>query len=38
MALSCATAQDVLKTIKDKNVQMIDLRFTDFRPAKRGGR
>src|SRR5215470_10524166 len=30
MALSCATAQDVLKTIKDKNVQMIDLRFTDL--------
>src|SRR5215470_6887900 len=30
MALSCATAQDVLKSIKDKNVQMIDLRFTDL--------
>jgi glutamine synthetase len=45
MALSCATAEDVLKTVKDQNVQMIDLRFTDlpgvwaafFRPAKRGG-
>src|SRR6516162_2784028 len=30
MALSCATAQDILKSIKDKNVQMIDLRFTDL--------
>jgi hypothetical protein len=28
MALSCATAEDVLKTIKDEKVQMIDLRFT----------
>src|SRR5260370_34535621 len=30
MALSCITAEDVLKTVKDKNVQMIDLRFTDL--------
>src|SRR5215471_18780536 len=30
MALNCATADDVLKAIKDKNVQMIDLRFTDL--------
>jgi glutamine synthetase len=30
MALSCATAEDVLKTVKDQNVQMIDLRFTDL--------
>src|SRR5215471_149622 len=30
MALNCATSQDVLKTIKDKNVEMIDLRFTDL--------
>jgi glutamine synthetase len=30
MALNCATPQDVLKTIKDKNVQMVDLRFTDL--------
>jgi glutamine synthetase len=30
MALSCATAEDVLKTIKDEKVQMIDLRFTDL--------
>src|SRR5437870_8447081 len=30
MALSCATAEDVLKTIKEKNVQMIDLRSTDL--------
>src|SRR5258708_17172189 len=30
MALSCATAEDVLKSIKDEKVQMIDLRFTDL--------
>jgi glutamine synthetase len=30
MALNCATAQDVLKTSKDKDVQMVDLRFTDL--------
>jgi glutamine synthetase len=30
MALSCATAKDVLKTIKDEKVQMIDLRFADL--------
>src|SRR5947208_16855518 len=30
MVLSCATAEDVLKTIKDEKVQMIDLRFTDL--------
>src|SRR5262245_30312109 len=30
MALNCATSQDVLKTIKDKNVEMVDLRFTDL--------
>ena len=30
MALSCATAADVLETIKAENVQMIDLRFTDL--------
>jgi glutamine synthetase len=30
MALNCATAEDVLKTIKDEKVQMIDLRFTDL--------
>src|ERR1700730_3825167 len=30
MALSCATAEDVLTTIKDEKVQMIDLRFTDL--------
>ena len=28
MALSCVTAEDVLKTVKDEKVQMIDLRFT----------
>src|SRR6516164_2660809 len=30
MALNCATSQDVLKTIKDKNVEMVDVRFTDL--------
>src|SRR5262245_40586692 len=30
MALSCATAADVLRSIKDEAVQMIDLRFTDL--------
>jgi glutamine synthetase len=30
MFLNCTTAEDILKSIKDKNVQMIDLRFTDL--------
>src|ERR1700741_4070932 len=30
MFLNCATAEDVLKSVTDKNVQMIDLRFTDL--------
>ena len=30
MSLNCADAKDVLKAIKDNNVQMIDLRFTDL--------
>ena len=30
MALNCATPDDVLKAIKDKSVQMIDLRFADL--------
>ncbi len=30
MFLNCTTADDVLKAIKDKNVQMIDVRFTDL--------
>jgi len=30
MVPKCATAEDVLKTIKDEKVQMIDLRFTDL--------
>src|ERR1700687_4131476 len=30
MFLNCTKAEDVLKAIKDKNVQMIDLRFTDL--------
>ena len=46
MFLSCSRTDDVLKAIKTKNVEMIDLRFTDlpghlaafFRPAKRSVR
>src|SRR5712691_6611464 len=30
MFLNCANADDVLKAVKAKNVQMIDLRFTDL--------
>src|SRR6476660_5496983 len=30
MFLSCSTTDDVLKVIKTKNVEMIDLRFTDL--------
>ena len=30
MFLSCSTTDDVLKAIKTKNVEMIDLRFTDL--------
>jgi glutamine synthetase len=30
MALNCTTAEEVVRTIKDKNVQMVDLRFTDL--------
>jgi glutamine synthetase len=30
MSLNCANVADVLKAIKDKEVQMIDLRFTDL--------
>src|SRR5918996_2593329 len=30
MSLNCAVAEDVLKVIKDKDVRMIDLRFTDL--------
>src|SRR6202171_6651402 len=30
MVLNCATAEDLLKAIKDEKVQMIDLRFTDL--------
>src|SRR3982074_3389118 len=30
MVPNCATAEDLLKAIKDENVQMIDLRFTDL--------
>src|SRR5258708_38573976 len=30
MVPNCATAEDILKTIKDQKVQMIDLRFTDL--------
>jgi glutamine synthetase len=30
MSLKCATADDVLRLIEDKHIQMIDLRFTDL--------
>jgi glutamine synthetase len=30
MALNCTTAEEVVRTITDKNVQMVDLRFTDL--------
>ena len=30
MVPNCATTEDLLKTIKDEKVQMIDLRFTDL--------
>src|ERR1700738_2117707 len=30
MVPNCVTVEDVLKAIKDQNVQMIDLRFTDL--------
>jgi glutamine synthetase len=30
MIPNCTTAEDILKTIKDEKVQMIDLRFTDL--------
>src|SRR5215813_1799500 len=30
MFLNCATAQDVLKSIKDNSVRMVDLRFADL--------
>ena len=30
MVPNCATAEDLLKAIKDEKVQMIDLRFTDL--------
>ena len=30
MFLNCGSADDVLKSIKDKDVQMVDLRFTDL--------
>ena len=40
MFLNCIMAEEILKSIKDKNVQMIDLRLTDlpdlaafFRPS-----
>lgn len=29
MVPNCTTAEDILKTIKDEKVQMINLRFTD---------
>lgn len=30
MALDCRTPEDVLKTVKDQGIEMIDLRFTDL--------
>jgi glutamine synthetase len=30
MTLNCSTADEVVRTIKDKTVQMVDLRFTDL--------
>ena len=30
MAYKCKTPEDVLKVIKDKNVQMVDVRFADL--------
>ena len=30
MFLNCETTTDILESIKDKDVQMIDLRFTDL--------
>ena len=30
MALNCTTVEEVLKIIKDKNIRMVDLRFTDL--------
>jgi len=30
MALNCTTVEEVLKVIKDKNIRMVDLRFTDL--------
>ncbi|MGY4289372.1 glutamine synthetase [Bradyrhizobium sp. LM2.7] len=30
MVPKCATAEDLVKAIKDEKVQMIDLRFTDL--------
>src|SRR5258708_37210468 len=30
MFLNCDTAQDVLKSMKDNNVRMVDLRFADL--------
>jgi glutamine synthetase len=30
MPLNCTTAEDVVRTIKDKGIQMVDLRFTDL--------
>ena len=30
MSLNCTTAEDVLKTIADRKIEMVDLRFTDL--------
>ena len=30
MSFNCRTAEDVVKTIRDRKIEMIDLRFTDL--------
>ena len=30
MSFNCSTAEDVVRTVKDRKIEMIDLRFTDL--------
>src|SRR5262249_13785355 len=30
MSFNCRTAEDVVRTVKDRNIEMVDLRFTDL--------
>src|SRR5262245_66240322 len=30
MSFNCRTAEDVVRTVKDRKIEMIDLRFTDL--------